>query len=222
MKKCAYKNHNIKGLSFKCRYCGKEFCSEHRLPEDHDCKPFKEHESHNQERWQNIIKSILGYGDGNIKKLEIPPKEKDISKEKMGDKEFDFKKWLKHRSKRKYPFQEKFDYLISLFVKFFLSLVIFAISCTNLAELNEIKIFFIQFGGVILITSLYFLSIYSYRIIKELYDLFDRQKNGIKLLIVFILVITLLIFYFFRGSIVNSLLNLYNVVNFNDISPFSF
>jgi len=25
-------------MSFKCRYCGEKFCSEHRLPENHDCE----------------------------------------------------------------------------------------------------------------------------------------------------------------------------------------
>ena len=29
-------------MSFSCRYCGKSFCSEHRLPENHDCTGLKE------------------------------------------------------------------------------------------------------------------------------------------------------------------------------------
>jgi len=219
------------GLPFKCKRCGEEFCGKHKLPEDHDCEPFKEQESHNQERWQNIIKSAFGYGTKRyIKKREIPYKKKEKDKgetkkvleKKMPEEEFNFKKWANHRVRRKYPFQEKFDYLISLSVKFVLSLVIFGISCTKLAELNQIKIIFIQFGGVILLVSLYFLLNYSYKIIKELYDLFDRQKNGVKFLIVFLLIILLISFYFFKGSFVDSLVNIYNRVNFKDISPFSF
>lgn len=27
-----------KEMTFKCRYCGEKFCSEHRLPENHDCE----------------------------------------------------------------------------------------------------------------------------------------------------------------------------------------
>jgi len=27
-----------KSMSFTCRYCGKKYCSEHRLPENHDCQ----------------------------------------------------------------------------------------------------------------------------------------------------------------------------------------
>jgi len=29
-------------MSFSCRYCGKSFCSEHRLPENHDCTGLQE------------------------------------------------------------------------------------------------------------------------------------------------------------------------------------
>lgn len=29
-------------MSFECRYCGKKFCSEHRLPENHDCSEMEE------------------------------------------------------------------------------------------------------------------------------------------------------------------------------------
>lgn len=31
-----------KSMSFTCRYCGKSFCSEHRLPENHDCEGLSE------------------------------------------------------------------------------------------------------------------------------------------------------------------------------------
>lgn len=29
-------------MSFKCRYCGENFCAEHRLPENHDCENLEE------------------------------------------------------------------------------------------------------------------------------------------------------------------------------------
>jgi predicted nucleic acid binding AN1-type Zn finger protein len=30
--------NKLKGLTYKCPYCHKEFCEEHRLPENHKCK----------------------------------------------------------------------------------------------------------------------------------------------------------------------------------------
>ena len=37
MKKCAYCGRELETMPFHCRYCGKEFCSQHRLPENHQC-----------------------------------------------------------------------------------------------------------------------------------------------------------------------------------------
>ena len=37
MAKCAYCGENVGFLPFKCRYCGKDFCVEHRMPENHEC-----------------------------------------------------------------------------------------------------------------------------------------------------------------------------------------
>ena len=38
-------------MSFPCRYCGKKFCSEHRLPENHDCEGLKGESSEEHEEW---------------------------------------------------------------------------------------------------------------------------------------------------------------------------
>jgi membrane associated rhomboid family serine protease len=41
VKRCSYCNKTLEGQDayyFKCRYCEKDFCSEHRLPENHLCK----------------------------------------------------------------------------------------------------------------------------------------------------------------------------------------
>ena len=75
--KCSCCKEIIDGLPFKCKYCGKYFCSKHRLPENHNCKPFKEHESHNQERWQNVVESSLNYNaDNYVKKRKVYVKKK--------------------------------------------------------------------------------------------------------------------------------------------------
>ncbi|MFX1480751.1 MAG: AN1-type zinc finger domain-containing protein [Promethearchaeota archaeon] len=37
MTKCAFCGKNVGFLPFKCRYCWKDFCAEHRMPENHDC-----------------------------------------------------------------------------------------------------------------------------------------------------------------------------------------
>lgn len=37
MTDCSFCNKNIKNLGYKCNYCGKFHCSEHRLPDVHKC-----------------------------------------------------------------------------------------------------------------------------------------------------------------------------------------
>ena len=53
MAKCSYCGEEV-SLPFKCKFCGKYFCAEHRLPENHDCeglKEFKEKRAKSPEKW---------------------------------------------------------------------------------------------------------------------------------------------------------------------------
>ncbi len=41
-KKCSFcKKPFSESMPFRCKYCEKMFCSEHRLPENHDCEGLK-------------------------------------------------------------------------------------------------------------------------------------------------------------------------------------
>lgn len=35
---CTYCEEDLRGLPFKCRYCGEFFCVKHQLPENHLCQ----------------------------------------------------------------------------------------------------------------------------------------------------------------------------------------
>ena len=39
--KCKFCNSKIERIPFKCGYCNQTFCSEHRLPEKHNCETLK-------------------------------------------------------------------------------------------------------------------------------------------------------------------------------------
>lgn len=41
MTKCHYCGRQIEGLPYTCRRCGEQFCSEHRLPENHNCRGYQ-------------------------------------------------------------------------------------------------------------------------------------------------------------------------------------
>ena len=40
-----------KSMSFTCRYCGEKYCSEHRLPENHDCEGLEGEKPEEHEEW---------------------------------------------------------------------------------------------------------------------------------------------------------------------------
>lgn len=40
-----------KSMSFSCRYCNEKYCSEHRLPENHDCEGLEGEKAEEHEEW---------------------------------------------------------------------------------------------------------------------------------------------------------------------------
>jgi len=55
MTKCNKCNRNIQDIYFNCKYCHQNYCSKHRLPEDHNCEGLKQYKEKNQERWKKEI-----------------------------------------------------------------------------------------------------------------------------------------------------------------------
>jgi hypothetical protein len=72
---CAYCGKELKGLPYKCRYCGEYFCVDHQLPENHACSGLEDWKSGKLKRFKKKVrkpnKSI-----GNSHLLEIPKKNK--------------------------------------------------------------------------------------------------------------------------------------------------
>jgi hypothetical protein len=56
MTKCNKCNEDIAELYFHCRRCNKNYCSKHRLPEDHECEELKKYKEQNKNRWTKAIK----------------------------------------------------------------------------------------------------------------------------------------------------------------------
>jgi len=91
--KCSYCRRIIRDLPFKCRYCGKYYCSKHRLPEDHKCHELEEYKKGNKERWKKIIKSEFEYKPYKPHRKTIPYKHKSSLTRKS--KKHLFKKFIK-------------------------------------------------------------------------------------------------------------------------------
>jgi hypothetical protein len=53
MGECSYCGSR-ESLPFKCKFCGEQFCGDHRLPENHECRglaSFKEERGKEPEKW---------------------------------------------------------------------------------------------------------------------------------------------------------------------------
>lgn len=55
MTKCNKCKRNISDLYFNCRYCHQNYCSKHRLPEDHNCGGLERLKESNQTKWKEEV-----------------------------------------------------------------------------------------------------------------------------------------------------------------------
>ena len=61
MVKCSFCSENgFSHLPFECKFCTKNFCSEHRLPESHNCKKLEKLKQDRREGYKAIFKRGVG------------------------------------------------------------------------------------------------------------------------------------------------------------------
>lgn len=126
--KCSHCHKEIENMPFTCRRCGEIFCSDHRLPDDHECEVLKEEQSRNQERWASTIKNDMqfsepkNYSDGyeKIKKYKnkttIHRSRNPRGRPRRKNSSFKFKKlWRKNRG----TFKEIIKWAIVLLIIYF-------------------------------------------------------------------------------------------------------
>lgn len=113
-------------LLFTCRYCGLEFCSEHRLPESHSCKSFKQVMEQHTENWKHGRSSInweYNKGHETTEKYSANYKHSDVSehvKHKSSSKKYSLKQTLEYNLKKEWLFlRYKFIYVLLFFISVF-------------------------------------------------------------------------------------------------------
>ena len=104
-------------------------------------------------------------------------------------------KYLNERAHRKYDYKGRVNYLLLTTFRFLVSIIVFAILYSNASRLNEIKIIFLRFGGILLVITLFFLIKYGIYFFKEIWNLIKRQKHWMLYLLALILLIFLLFAY---------------------------
>ena len=228
MVKCDYCNHNIDGLPWRCKYCGQIHCSDHRLPESHNCDGLRAHKKRNSERWRKTFVESLGM-DSNDEDTWDKPRKKEHHHKNIKFKgklkyyfqnKFDsFKHWLKRREHHAYNYERRLGYLITTILILVASIIGFAIFYSNAQKLNSIDIWIIRLAGVLILISLFFTTKYSWRILNETGNWFKRQRNWLRYCLIILLIILLWQAYNHKDSVLNPVFDIYNKTNFTLFMP---
>ncbi len=231
MIKCDYCSKKIEQvLPHKCKFCGLTHCHNHLLPESHYCVGLEQHKKGNLERWKKGIlqsRPINYYSDVNegLEKLDNPKpvKAKQNIKQKFSDKiksylidkYENFGYWLRKREHHKYDFEGRLNHLIVTILFSIASIVGLAIFYSNAPKLNEIDFWIIKLGGVLILTSLFFTIKFGWRLGKEILNIFKRQRNWLKYLIVILIAFFLWSAYIDKDTILDPVFDIYNKINFS-------
>ncbi len=200
MVKCSFcKNKIMDSLPHKCKFCKEMHCSKHLLPESHDCIGLEEYKKESQEKWKKAFSSNrVKHGD-SFKEYEPKNHEKNKKvstnkSESKKHKEINVKNkltdyvhrkyknlvyWLKKREKPKYAFEKRINYLLTISLILFASLVGFNIFYSNAPRLNEIELWIINLGGILILTSLFFFVKYGWKLGEILVLEVDEKIRGV-------------------------------------------
>ena len=239
MTECNYCGKKIEGvLPHKCKFCGQIHCHNHLLPESHDCVGLEEHKKRHIERWRDasIFSSVKEYEEPE-EIIDKPRKNihKSHSKRNYNKQYFNSKVknyfltkyedliyWLKKREHYKYDYSRRANYLITTILIFVASIVGFNIFYSNATKLNEINLWIIKLGGILILTSLFFAVKFGWRLGKEGINILKRQRNWLKYLIIILIIFLLWQAYTNKDTVLNPVFDTYNRTNFSLFAPVSF
>ncbi len=215
-------------IPFKCKYCGSSFCSECRLPEDHDCPGLKTFEE-NKKNWQKAVKSVNKPFKSHFKKKSHKHRSKRKNFHHKPKIERHVKKpnrfktkifyWLKKRTHRKYNFPRVKDHLFKIAVGLIFSIFFVILFAKKAVNLNDANLWIFNLGGCLLITSCIFLIKYSFKTFGEIGNLFKRQRRWIKIIVYVVIMILIWQAFTNNNFIVNPMKNAFEGKDFSKLSP---
>lgn len=232
---CDYCGKPTNGYAHKCKFCGQVHCSEHLLPESHDCMGLEYRKQKNSERWGRAVTGHSVNARYNVdEEDEEPVHEKPTKhvkqhhkKQNFSDKLKDYavakyeslKYWLRRREHHRYDFEGRSSYLITTILILAAAIVGVAIFYSNAEKLNEIDLWIIKLGGLLILVSLFFAIKYGWRFGKEIINIFKRQRNWFRYLVIILIVVLLWQGYTHKDDVLNPVFSIYNQTNFTLLMP---
>lgn len=236
MSKCDYCGEENDGFTHKCKFCGREHCSKHLLPENHECEGLEIYKDKNANKWKKTFLDTFSskfspsserYNKKEDKIIKTPYK-KEVFEVSNNIKNYFFKKkekiksWLNEREYHKYNYGTKLNYLITTILFFAVSIVGFSIFYYDAEKLNQINLWIIHLGGVLILLTLFFVIRFGWKLIKEIINIFKRQKNWLKYIIILFTIFFLWQAYSNKEIILNPVFDMYNNTNFSLFNPINF
>lgn len=226
MTHCDYCDIKIDGLPFHCRRCGGNFCSSHRLPEYHNCPGLKRGnifqnlgskkrpKSHKRKRHYHQVQEHhkKEYVGTSRQKPNYIEKVKSFFKRRY----YKTKSWLNSRHHRSYRNWNAFFMNLLWIVVLSIS---FMIIYSNLEKLNEIVLWFLPLGGGLLLVNAFFWIKYFWKFLKRIFYWYEGERNGVKYLIILIIIFLLWQGYQNRDTLFDSSIEFYDKINFSSILP---
>lgn len=222
MPTCDFCGKNIEGvLPHRCKYCGQTHCSEHLLPESHNCRGLERIKDKGVKKWKNEFNKFNNYEN---KKFKNKGKKENLY---LKIRNYCFMKysnltyWLKNREHQRYNYEARLNYLITTILIFVASIIGISIFYSNAEKLNQINLWIIKLGGVLIIFSLFFAIKFGWKLGKEGINILKRQRNWIKYLIIILIIILLWQAYTNKDTVLNPVFDKYNKTNFSLFVPIS-
>ena len=121
---CDYCTKRTDGLGHRCKYCKEIHCSEHLLPESHECVGIGNHKRWGLQNEDNLVINFpthhpKHYKSHHPKQKNPPEKVKSVISEKLHNLGY----WLNRREKLPYDFKGRLNYVITTSLIFAVSLV---------------------------------------------------------------------------------------------------
>lgn len=209
---CHYCNEKLDSLPFTCKRCGKQFCSKHRLPENHECT--------------HLVRGNIFTNISSTRK--IPKGKKFITIPDEPKEDIEQKPPIWEKIKQKYYKTKHFikKHAWSRITKNILFLIIwiliFKIIFANLLDINQFKLPLIKIGNTLLLITTYFIIRHIYRIFRDFQYKFHYLDGIYKLIIVLILIIFLVHVYLNQEKYIPKTIYYLQQVDYRVIYPFAF
>lgn len=129
------------------------------------------------------------------------------------------RRWLSRKEYSSYDIESRLNYVISIILGLVASIIGFGIFYLNVQKLNDINLWIINLGGVLILISLFFTVKFGWRLIKEFINMFKRQINGIKCLIIILVIFLLWQAYLNKNTILNPFFDIYKKTDFSLFIP---